>query len=154
MVDPKVPAAVIAKAKELLASELELDELEPRFKKAEAKNKSLREEMNGMLSDLGVSSITLDGIGRIHPTFMGPYASIEKNEDGSTSEAALAALAAWTKKKRLYSVIFRTTPNVQRISGIVKQALEGQGEIPPGVKFYLLKGVSFTRDQKLPAKQR
>ena len=152
MKTPKIPSAVHKKARALLASELLLDELTPQFKEAEKANKKLREELNIMLTDLGYSSIDLDGIGKLRPTFMGPYASIEKNEDGSTSEEALAKFRLFCETNGLYDTIFRSSPNMQRVSGLVKEALEGNSEMPPGVTHYLLKGISLTRADNVPKK--
>lgn len=152
MSTPKVPSAVRRKAQALLASELKLDDLVPVVKEEEKKNKKLREELNAMLTDLGYSSIDLDGIGKLRPTFMGPYASLEKNEDGSVSDEALARFRAFCEATGIYDTIFRASPNMQRVSGLVKEALEGNAEMPPGVTHYLLKGVTFTRDVGIPKK--
>ena len=154
MSTPKVPSAVRRKAAALLASELKLDELTPAFKEEEKKNKKLREELNLMLTDLGYSSIDLDGIGKLRPTFMGPYASLEKNEDGSVSEDALTQFRSFCEANGIYDTIFRASPNKQRVSGLVKEALEGSAEMPPGITHYLLKGVAFTRDGSIPRKNR
>jgi len=152
MKTPKIPSAVQKKAKLLLDSELTLDRLTPLYKEAEKNNKQLRLELNEMLTDLGFSSIKIDGIGRLTTSFMGPYASIEKNGDGSTSEEALAKFRAFCEANGIYDTIFRSSPNMQRVSGLVKEALEGNSEMPPGVTHYLLKGVSLTRDDSVPKK--
>ncbi len=154
MTMPKIPSAVRRKAQALLASELRLDELTPAFKEEEKKNKLLREELDIMLTDLGYSSIDLDGIGKLRPMFMGPYASLEKNEDGSVNDDALNRFRTFCEKNGIYDTIFRASPNMQRVSGLVKEALEGSAEMPPGLTHYLLKGISFTRDSAIKRKTR
>ena len=152
MKTPKIPSAVQKKAQALLESELLLDELLPKTKEAEKVNKKLREELNEMLTGLGYSSVDLEGIGKIRATFMGPYASLEKNEDGSVSDEALSKFRKFCEDNGIYDTIFKSSPNMQRVSGLVKEALEGAGEMPPGVTHYLLKGVSLTRAETVAKK--